>query len=208
MGVVRPPRDCVGGFGCGENIDVSIADLATFMQPTLTVIDATRTPPLIRAWLEICLLRRAPQDLPAEQIRRRSMEAFAEVFEKLSWRIEGEVGGLRGDEVLVETRLLTRRSEWRSLLPAADLVVVDAVAALGHQHGAAIAHDQRTVLLEGAGLDADDALLRRVAEEMGARLAPVPDISRSTPPVRWPSSCASSIARCSPSTSTATTAGW
>jgi hypothetical protein len=38
------------------------------------------------------------------------------------------IGGLRGDEVLVETRLLERRSEWRRLLPAADLVIVDALA--------------------------------------------------------------------------------
>ncbi len=38
------------------------------------------------------------------------------------------IGGLRGDELLVETRLLERRSEWRRLLPAADLVIVDALA--------------------------------------------------------------------------------
>jgi GntR family transcriptional regulator len=41
---------------------------------------------------------------------------------------EAVIGGLRGDEVLVETRLLERRSEWRRLLPAADLVIVDALA--------------------------------------------------------------------------------
>ncbi len=39
------------------------------------------------------------------------------------------VGGLRGDELLVETRLLSRRAEWRRLLPVADLVFADALAA-------------------------------------------------------------------------------
>jgi hypothetical protein len=39
------------------------------------------------------------------------------------------VVGLRGDEVLVETRLLSRRAEWRRLLPAADVVFADALAA-------------------------------------------------------------------------------
>ena len=39
------------------------------------------------------------------------------------------VGGLRGDEVLVETRLLGRRAEWRRLLPVADVVFADALAA-------------------------------------------------------------------------------
>jgi DNA-binding transcriptional regulator YhcF (GntR family) len=39
------------------------------------------------------------------------------------------VGGLRGDELLVETRLLSRRAEWRRLLPAADVVFADALAA-------------------------------------------------------------------------------
>jgi GntR family transcriptional regulator len=38
------------------------------------------------------------------------------------------IGGLRGDEVLVETRLLERRAEWRRLVPAADLVIVDTLA--------------------------------------------------------------------------------
>jgi DNA-binding transcriptional regulator YhcF (GntR family) len=38
-------------------------------------------------------------------------------------------GGLRGDEILVETRLTTRRAEWRRLLPAADVVFADALAA-------------------------------------------------------------------------------
>jgi GntR family transcriptional regulator len=38
------------------------------------------------------------------------------------------IGGLRGDEVLVETRLLGRRAEWRRLVPAADLVLVDVLA--------------------------------------------------------------------------------
>ena len=39
------------------------------------------------------------------------------------------IGGLRGDELLVETRLVGRRVEWRRLVLAADLVVVDALAA-------------------------------------------------------------------------------
>jgi DNA-binding transcriptional regulator YhcF (GntR family) len=39
------------------------------------------------------------------------------------------IGGLRGDEVLVETRLLARRAEWRRLIPAADVVFADALAA-------------------------------------------------------------------------------
>ncbi len=39
------------------------------------------------------------------------------------------IGGLRGDELLVETRLIGRRAEWRRLVCAADLVVVDALAA-------------------------------------------------------------------------------
>lgn len=38
-------------------------------------------------------------------------------------------GGLRGDEVLVETRLLARRAEWRRLVPAADVVFADVLAA-------------------------------------------------------------------------------
>jgi DNA-binding transcriptional regulator YhcF (GntR family) len=39
------------------------------------------------------------------------------------------VNGLRGDEVLVETRLLSRRAEWRRLVPVADVVFADALAA-------------------------------------------------------------------------------
>jgi DNA-binding transcriptional regulator YhcF (GntR family) len=39
------------------------------------------------------------------------------------------IGGFRGDEVLVETRLLSRKAEWRRLVLAADLVVVDRLAA-------------------------------------------------------------------------------
>jgi hypothetical protein len=39
------------------------------------------------------------------------------------------VNGLRGDELLVETRLLSRRAEWRRLLPVADMVFADALAA-------------------------------------------------------------------------------
>jgi hypothetical protein len=38
-------------------------------------------------------------------------------------------GGLRGDEVLVETRLLSRRAEWRRLVAVADVVFADALAA-------------------------------------------------------------------------------
>ena len=38
-------------------------------------------------------------------------------------------GSLRGDEVLVETRLLSRRAEWRRLVPVADVVFADALAA-------------------------------------------------------------------------------
>ena len=32
----------------------------------------------------------APEDIPAQEIRRRSMEAFIQVFENLPWRIQGE----------------------------------------------------------------------------------------------------------------------
>jgi GntR family transcriptional regulator len=39
------------------------------------------------------------------------------------------LGGLRGDEVLVETRLLSRRAEWRRLVPAADVVFADVLSA-------------------------------------------------------------------------------
>ena len=35
----------------------------------------------------------------------------------------------RGDELLVEARLVSRRAEWRRLLPAADLVLADALSA-------------------------------------------------------------------------------
>lgn len=38
------------------------------------------------------------------------------------------IGGLRGDEVHVEARALRQRAAWRRLLPAADLVLVDALA--------------------------------------------------------------------------------
>jgi len=38
------------------------------------------------------------------------------------------VGGLRGDELLVETRLTARRAEWRRLLPAVDIVYADVLA--------------------------------------------------------------------------------
>ena len=46
------------------------------------------------------------------------------------------IGGLRGDELLVETRLVGRRVEWRRLVLAADLVVVDALAASEVRGGA------------------------------------------------------------------------
>jgi hypothetical protein len=39
------------------------------------------------------------------------------------------LGSLRGDELLCEARLVARRAEWRRLLPAADLVFADALAA-------------------------------------------------------------------------------
>ena len=38
------------------------------------------------------------------------------------------IGGLRGDEVHVETRNLGQKAAWRRLLPAADLVLADALA--------------------------------------------------------------------------------
>lgn len=38
------------------------------------------------------------------------------------------IGGLRGDEVLVETRPMGRKAEWRRLLPAADVVLADVLA--------------------------------------------------------------------------------
>lgn len=41
---------------------------------------------------------------------------------------QGRISGLRGDELLVEARLASRRAEWRRLLPAADLVLADALA--------------------------------------------------------------------------------
>jgi DNA-binding transcriptional regulator YhcF (GntR family) len=42
---------------------------------------------------------------------------------------QGVIGGLRGDELLVEARLVTRRADWRRLLPAADLVIADTLSA-------------------------------------------------------------------------------
>jgi len=39
------------------------------------------------------------------------------------------VGSLRGDEVLVETRLASARADWRRLAPVADVVFADALAA-------------------------------------------------------------------------------
>jgi hypothetical protein len=39
------------------------------------------------------------------------------------------LSGLRGDELLVEARLASQRAEWRRLLPAADLVLADALSA-------------------------------------------------------------------------------
>jgi DNA-binding transcriptional regulator YhcF (GntR family) len=42
---------------------------------------------------------------------------------------QGLISGLRGDELLVEGRLAARRAEWRRLVPAADLVFADTLAA-------------------------------------------------------------------------------
>ena len=42
---------------------------------------------------------------------------------------QGRISGLRGDELLVEAKLVSRRADWRRLLPAADLVFADALAA-------------------------------------------------------------------------------
>lgn len=39
------------------------------------------------------------------------------------------VGGLRGDEVLVETRLTSARADWRRLAPAVDVVFADVLSA-------------------------------------------------------------------------------
>jgi DNA-binding transcriptional regulator YhcF (GntR family) len=39
------------------------------------------------------------------------------------------LGSMRGDEILCEARLVGKRAEWRRLLPAADLVLADALAA-------------------------------------------------------------------------------
>ena len=47
------------------------------------------------------------------------------------------IGGLRGDELLVEARLVSRRAEWRRLLPAADLVLADALSAARRARGPA-----------------------------------------------------------------------
>jgi hypothetical protein len=41
---------------------------------------------------------------------------------------KGLISGLRGDELLVEGRLVSRRAEWRRLVPAADLVFADTLA--------------------------------------------------------------------------------
>jgi DNA-binding transcriptional regulator YhcF (GntR family) len=42
---------------------------------------------------------------------------------------QGLISGLRGDELLIEGRLVSRRAEWRRLVPAADIVFADALAA-------------------------------------------------------------------------------
>jgi len=42
---------------------------------------------------------------------------------------QGLIVVMRGDELLVEARLLPRRAEWRRLAPAADLVLADVLAA-------------------------------------------------------------------------------
>jgi hypothetical protein len=43
--------------------------------------------------------------------------------------------GLRGDEILLETRLLSETREWKRLLKAADLVIVDAISAAAVRRG-------------------------------------------------------------------------
>jgi DNA-binding transcriptional regulator YhcF (GntR family) len=77
------------------------------------------------------------------------------------------IGGLRGDEVLVETCLSERRAHWRRLLPAADIVFADALCAPDVR----AAHPRR--LRE----------LRLVAQEdldrVAAALAPVPAASKA-----------------------------
>ena len=57
------------------------------------------------------------------------------------------IGGLRGDEMLVETRPLGHKASWRRLLPAADLVLADALA--GQEVRAAGARRLRELRLLG-----------------------------------------------------------
>jgi hypothetical protein len=77
------------------------------------------------------------------------------------------IGGLRGDEVLVETRPLSRRAEWRRLVPAADLVVVDVLAA------AAVRRTRPKRLYELRLLG--DAALARVRRSLSAIVPTVSD---------------------------------
>ena len=73
------------------------------------------------------------------------------------------IGGLRGDELLVETRLLPRRAEWGRLLPAADLVLADALSAAPVREAGA-----RRVL-EMRLLDPD--ALERLRQALGSAVA-------------------------------------
>jgi DNA-binding transcriptional regulator YhcF (GntR family) len=70
------------------------------------------------------------------------------------------IGGLRGDELLVETRPLSRRAEWTRLLPAADLALADTLAApLLREAGVRRLLELRLL---------DPAALERVREALGS----------------------------------------
>lgn len=72
------------------------------------------------------------------------------------------VGSMRGDEVLVEARLLSRRAEWTRLLPSADVVFADALAApVLRAAGARRLHEFRVL---------DERVLQRVREALGTAL--------------------------------------
>jgi GntR family transcriptional regulator len=73
------------------------------------------------------------------------------------------IGGLRGDELLVETRLLSRRAEWSRLLPAADLVLADALST------AAVREAGARRVLEMRLLDPD--ALERLRQALGSAVA-------------------------------------
>jgi GntR family transcriptional regulator len=71
--------------------------------------------------------------------------------------------GLRGDEVLVETRLASARADWRRLAPAADLVCADTLAAPAlREAGARRLHELRLLGAEDLG---------RVRRALGTTLA-------------------------------------